>query len=121
MGGSDTSELYIVVFTPHEHDVSLAYVLLAVSAEEQITSTCLLNNLQETRLVDWQYVAIPCVDTVLVDVHNHDLDLRALQGNHGHRGATHIAGTDAANLHLTNPLVMQWTGIQGMWVLKWCN
>lgn len=47
-------------------------------------------HLIKTWLVDGQGVAVPGINTSLVDVHNNYLDVGALVGDHRHRGAAHI-------------------------------
>lgn len=48
-------------------------------------------------LVNGKSVAVPSVNARLVDVHDDNLDMRALVGNHCHGWASDIAGSDAAD------------------------
>lgn len=39
------------------------------------------------------------LDAFLIDVHHGDVNLWAVQRNHGHGGATHVASANASDLH----------------------
>lgn len=41
-------------------------MLAGVSAEEQVATPACLDNLVQTRLVDGQLIAVPCLDALLV-------------------------------------------------------
>ncbi len=72
---------------PDEDDVALRHVLVRVGGEEEVAPARRLHHLLQPRLVDGQLAAahlVPRVDPRLVDVHHHDLDLRALVGDHRH-------------------------------------
>lgn len=59
--------------SPDEHDVSLADVLAGVGGEEQVAAAASLDDLEEAGLVDGQMLAVPRLDALLVDVHDHHL------------------------------------------------
>ena len=83
--------------SPDENNVSLCDVLLHLSAEEQVAADGGLHDLIEARLIDGKGVGVPSVDTGLVDVQHHHLDVGALLGNHGHGWTTHISGADTSD------------------------
>mmetsp|Transcript_3739 Transcript_3739/g.10714 ORF Transcript_3739/g.10714 Transcript_3739/m.10714 type:complete len:465 (-) Transcript_3739:208-1602(-) len=96
--GTDSASLRGGVHA-HEDDVCLRYVLLHLGGKKQIATPGCLHDLLKPRLVDRKGWRVPGRDPALVDVEHHDLNLRALEGNHGHCRATHIPSSDACDLH----------------------
>uniref|UniRef100_A0A8R7U5F2 Uncharacterized protein n=1 Tax=Triticum urartu TaxID=4572 RepID=A0A8R7U5F2_TRIUA len=87
-----------------EDDVRLAHVPLHVGAEEEVAAAAALDDVVQAGLVDGEAVAVPAGDARLGDVHHHHLHVRALERDHRHRRATHVARADAADLHHLSPL-----------------
>ena len=54
--------------------------LVHIGREKEVPAPCSLDNLIETRLIDWQVFRVPSIDTGLVEVDNGDLDVGAGQG-----------------------------------------
>mmetsp|Transcript_89189 Transcript_89189/g.273159 ORF Transcript_89189/g.273159 Transcript_89189/m.273159 type:complete len:388 (-) Transcript_89189:11-1174(-) len=80
-----------------EDDVGLPDGALHVRREEEVLPPARLHDLGKARLVDGQVVRIPRRDPRLVQVHDGDLDVGALQRDRRTRGAADVAGADAAN------------------------
>ena len=56
-----------------------------------------LDDFVQPGFINRQLVAVPGVDAGLGNIHNRDFDVRALLRDHGHGGAAHVPGADAAN------------------------
>lgn len=54
-----------------------------ICAEEEVSTSALLNDLVEARFINGKRIRVPLCDTLRVHVHNGDLDVRALEGNDG--------------------------------------
>lgn len=61
------------------HSLGLLNTLVNVSAEEEVLAPGGLNDIFETRLVDREVVGVPGVNSLLVEVDNGDLNVRAVQ------------------------------------------
>ena len=81
-----------------EHHISLGDTLLHLGAEEKVLSAHLLHDFVQTRLEDGQTLAVPLLHSLRVQIDHVDRDIGALESNNGHRGTTHVASTDAANV-----------------------
>ena len=68
-----------------------------IRTKKQITATCALNNIIQTRFKNRKVFAIPGINTRLVNIDNSNLDIRALVGNNGHCRPADIACTNAHN------------------------
>ncbi len=60
-----------------KNSLSLLDGLVDVSAEEQVSASSLLDNIVESRLVDWEVIRVPSVDSGLVEIDNGHLDVGA--------------------------------------------
>lgn len=80
-GGVDGNEDEAGVSRVHVKEVmnllGLLDGLVDIGGEEQVPASGLFDDLVKSRLVDGQVVAVPSVDTGLVQVDNGDLDLGA--------------------------------------------
>ena len=84
---------------PDEHQVGFANVLVRVSTEKQVAPAALFNNFCQTRLINWQGVAVPSLDPGLVDVDNDNFDLGTFECNLRHCRSADITSSYASNLH----------------------
>jgi hypothetical protein len=73
-----------------ENEVRLSDGAVYVRGESQVTTTCLFDDIDEARFVDGQGVvgAVPCVDSLLVEVNDGNLDVGAFQRNDSASRAT---------------------------------
>ena len=62
-----------------------------IGAKEEVTATGALHHIIEAGFKNRKIVAVPGIDTGLVDIDYGHLDIRALVGDNGHSGATDIA------------------------------
>ncbi|KAJ4772868.1 hypothetical protein LUZ62_057125 [Rhynchospora pubera] len=74
-------------------------VLLNVGVKEEVATVALLDNIIKAWLIDGECLAVLDIDAVRGDVNHDNLNIWALQSNHGHGGATHITSTQATDLH----------------------
>ena len=82
-----------------EDDIGLLDLPGDIGGEKEVLAPGLLYNVVEPRLEDRQVAAVPGRDARGVHVHDRHGDVGALEGNHGHGRATHVASADAADVH----------------------
>lgn len=61
--------------TPDKDDVGISDALAAIRGEEKIPASAGLDDLIQARLVDGQGLGVPGVNSLLVQVHDGDLDV----------------------------------------------
>ena len=69
-----------------------------IGAKEEVTATGTLHHVIEAWFKNRKIVAVPGINTGLVDIDYGHLDIRTLVGNNSHSGATDIARANAKNL-----------------------
>jgi hypothetical protein len=72
---------WLTACSPDKHDIRLCHMLGDINGEEEVLPACLLHHFLQPRLVDGQLATVPSLDAVLINVHNHDLNLRAIEGD----------------------------------------
>ncbi|OQU88312.1 hypothetical protein SORBI_3002G008701 [Sorghum bicolor] len=83
----------------HEDDVGVGDMAVHVGAEGEVAAAAGPDDGVQARFQHREAVAVPGVDARPGDVHDGDLDGRALECHHGHGRAADVAGTNAADLH----------------------
>ena len=97
-GGLGLTSRHLTHIHSQEHHICLLDALLDLGRKVQVLSSGLLNHFKQTRFVDGQTVAVPLLDTLLVQIHDVHSNLRALQSDDGHRRPTHVASSNTANI-----------------------
>ena len=83
----------------HKDDVRGANGVLHAGREKQISAAGGLDHLVEPRFVDRKVIGVPGVDSCLIEIDHFHTNVGTFRGDHRHRRAADIAGTDAANLN----------------------
>ena len=82
----------------NEDDVRFLDGSRNIRAEEQVAATGALDHVIEARFKNRKVVAIPSIDTGLVDIDYGHFHIGALVGDNSHSGATDVACTNTKNL-----------------------
>lgn len=74
-----------------EDKIGFEDALVDVGGEEEVATACLTDDVDETGLVDGKskVIAVPGIDTGLVQVNDGDLDVRAFERDDSARRATY--------------------------------
>ena len=80
----------------YEDEVSLVDTLVYVGGKEQVATPCLTHNFLKAWFINWkrEVLAIPRVNTRLIEVDDSNLNVRAFKGNYSTRRSTWVHTTN---------------------------
>ena len=83
-----------------EDDVRFLNGCRNIGAKEEVAATGTLYHIVQARFKNREVIAIPGVNSCLVDIHHGHLHIGALVGNNGHGGATDVARANTENFRI---------------------